>query len=291
MKNYIFPLLLASSMGCAADYTLQLSGKYITNQAYHVDSVGTFEQSVLMKSGDEIISDDSEAFKFSGSVDVVVLEIDKGNRPIKVKFKVVKITKDDGLQKISVLTPGDEVIVSRDEKFKLKYELAGQSVDKTTHKLLEKIVSVKNPNHPGDDEAFGPGKPVQIGEDWEVNKENCLKGFMEIGITNPKEIVVDGKFKLNSVAKVGGEECAFVSGFMDMANAALPLPPGFTTKKSKFTFKVAGIFPVMPGKNRLEETADLKMDLSASGTFQKQGKEVPVDIVMKVMSKISKKYK
>lgn len=291
MNKAIIPLMLSAVLAYSQEVTLNLSEKYSVNQTYHVDASGNSEELLLIKSGDNVIKDESESFKFTGSADVTVLEIDNKGRPIKSKFKVVKITKSLGEEKISILNPGDEVLVSRDNKFKLKYELAGMSVSKNDQKVLEMIVSVRNTNLPSDDETFGPGKPVQVGEEWLVNKENCIKGLSEIGVINPRDVIVDGKFKLNSVAKVGGDECAFISGFMTLNKAGLPLPPGLIIDKSIIGLKATGVFPIGTTKNRTEETEEFKLDLSAAGAIQRQDQEMPMSIVMKATRKVSRKYK
>ena len=210
----------------------------------------------------------SEFMEVSGRIEATVTEIDEIGRPVKANVRVIKLklrTDKKGKYAVGTLV-GQTVRVSRlPPKTQVERE-DGQAIPKTELEALRMFFTTAKRGET-DDDIFGPGKPVGVGDTWGLNAEVISKSMGdEIGFETAVEDIsgtikvikkrkkkrktylqVDGTFK---IAQFKMTKAAGARGFMDVTLSG-EFATDFTLPRTKYMKMTIGIdFPDKVGSMR-----------------------------------------
>ena len=169
---------------------------------------------------------------------VRVLAVNRDGEPTALQCAVQECYARSGKERRTVVAAG-KVITAEAGRWKTKLTPESGTLTIDEDVLLRTVLSLPRLDDVSDDEAYGTGKRVKVGESWAVKPDEVLRSWAAAGY-KLKKANVSGKIRLKSVENVDGVECIRVTGRAKIEHflpPALDLPDGVKIEDATVEYK------------------------------------------------------
>ena len=179
---------------------------------------------------------------------VRVLAVNRDGEPTMLQCVVQECYARAGKERKPVVAAG-KVITAEAGKWKTKLTPESGTLTIEEDILLRTVLSLPRLDDVSDDEAYGTGKRVKVGETWAVKPDEVLRSWAAAGYKLKKNNV-SGNVRLKSVETVEGVECIRVTGRARIEHflpPALDLPEGVKIDDATVEYKFTKLATADPG--------------------------------------------
>ncbi|HBC87790.1 MAG TPA: hypothetical protein DCZ94_12620 [Lentisphaeria bacterium] len=245
------------------DYEIRLTRPMKAGDKYGISATASsVEISTTAAEGEE---PDQETEKTSIELEglVNVIEVDKKGAPSKEMITIGKCVVESDGQKSEPFKKGAVItaFVKGDDTF---FEVEGKPVSEELSNTLG-LIEILDPSDTTDDDVFGTKERRKIGDTWNMNPDPMPADFAKSGIKVDKKNI-KGSATLEKLVKSNGKDCLQISAEITMKDVNISdLPAGFTVKNSVMMGTGSSIYPVDTSMGILEETTEMKLQMTISG--------------------------
>ena len=169
---------------------------------------------------------------------VRVLAVNRDGEPTTLQCTVQECYARSGKERKTVVQPG-KVITAEAGKWKTKLTPESGTLTIEEDILLRTVLSLPRLDDVSDDDTYGTGKKVKVGETWAVKPDEVLRSWAAAGYRLKKNNV-SGSVRLKSVETVDGVECIRVAGRAKIEHflpPALDMPDGLKVEDATVEYK------------------------------------------------------
>lgn len=246
-------------------YSIDFVPKYRVQETYQqTTTVQAETQSTVTKNGVAIQESDN-VITITSQADITVLETDPSGSPSIMQVRIERLHMDagEGDGKQEVFPQGTFITVSHDKEFGPQFSINGKNIEQPEHGILITLFSVKDPSLPDENTAFGPGRPVNVGETWNVNIP-AVRKMLEKNFEMPfEESDIHGQFTLLEIVDFHGIECYHYQGQIMVDNFNVPLHE-MERVRSTVEFFFSGMVPVHGNGQKSYEYHEMIIEIVGS---------------------------
>ena len=237
------------------------------------------------KANGKAMRNDENSMEVDSESEQEVMEVTRSGKVSRVRAKLVKIDGKYNGSPISELKVGD-VIESGPAGMREKFTVNGKPATQQQDKIARNLISTSREGVATDDEVFGPGRKIKVGDEWPINPEAAVKqGAME-GIPGFKPEDLKGMVKFTEITQIGGKPHMHLRATIDMKGSGMAVPkapPGVKVDQMIASFQMDGDFPIEGAG--IVPTMEMKMAMrmDASGELESKGRKVKLAVSGKFM--------
>lgn len=261
-----FTLLAAPAVRAAETHTVNLTTPWTVGQAFSVKTTFTETTRASMTVGDKPAPEQSRKRMVRLEADAEALKVhpNGGLRQASYTVRDLRIIENSAPPTV-YLPAGTKLVVEQVGVSDKSVTVDGKPATPEQLALLKPILAADGEHH-NDQLIFGPDKPVAVGESWSINSATFISSLgSELGEIG----AATGTMKLDGYSGEGAQGVALVSGQTSLVLTKAPLPPGFTMKSGKMTFRLDGRIPA--GRSAAERQEKM------SGAFELLGETAMPD--------------
>jgi hypothetical protein len=294
MLKCLIPLILTCAAAFAADeYDLRLDRPSKPGDRTSVTGSCQTKQVMQVKVDGKVAKNERVEIAVEYEVEREVLAVNEAGKPTHDRVKVLKIAGSFNGAPATQLKSGD-LIESKAEAAGGAVLVNGERATAEQTHLARALPRATARGLVKDDEAYGPGRKVKVGDEWPINPAAAAKQGADGGIPGLAPEGVKGNVKLIEVTNREGQPCLKVRRTMEMTGAGMPVPNGPPeVKVTDFTgaMTVENEFPVDPNAVVPRSDTEMKLRMAAAGDVEKAGRKLRIEMNVEFANRITAQVK
>jgi len=280
MKRILAFLLAVSMPSFAAElHELRLHRPHKAGDKFAASVKATIDGVMTFSLNDRVAQEKKLDASMAVEGEFEVTEVDNKGRIRSAKMKVTKSEgKVDGSAS-QVFKPDDVVTAARDDKGNESFKINGKDPTELQAELAGVLVPTSRATSITDDDVYGPGKSVGIGEEWQINSKAGVEEFSEIGKLSPEDI--KGTMKLAGAEEFDGKKCLQVRGQVSVKGSGFSMPnvPEFVKVRNlELEADIASTVPTDTSATIPHAKVSMTVNVAAAGETEQNGQKVKVSL-------------
>lgn len=280
-RIFIAVLFAAAPLLSAEEYELLMQRKYTVGQHMTVVGKVSFENTTAVTVNDKLVKEEKNAANCAINGEVEILELMANGKISAMKLKITHFEGKENGADAEIFKAGDLIESRRDKENNPLVAVNGRNATPTQSELVRTLLPTSLKESATDDEIFGPGKQVKIGDEWNVKSQLAAKDVAADGIEGVKPEDIKGTSKLADVSEKGGQKCLHIILLMGMKADGMPLPkapPQIKVKKLNLDMYADGYFPVDKNSTYGSDKLGQTLDLIAGGEIEQNGSKMMLEV-------------
>jgi hypothetical protein len=283
IRSLVALLFLAGVAFGQDTYTVRLARPVKIGERFKVSA----RAAVLSKTTREVekvpeeVDDVNLACKVSGELTVLAVTTKGMASELSLKIDSAE-TFDDG-EPAEIFSSGDVIALKKGAEDNVA-TVNGEEPDDQQSELIDVLMSVAGDDEATDDEAFGTGEKVKVGDEWAAHRDVLAREMARQDIRGLKPADLTAYTKLLSTTTVNGEPALRVSCNMSFANQKArmrKLGDGLKAENVSADVHSEVDVPVNPDSTASRAKATTKFNIVAKGTVEDdEGQTVPIHVSM-----------
>lgn len=170
----------------------------------------------------------------------------------------------------------------------VKLLVNGKPVDAETQKVIGAAMQL-GPVELAAGDILSSDKPRKVGESWDIDL-GPLKNILKTRGLAAAEPEIQGRATLDSLTKVGDEDCLEFSSKIYLKKFTPPTPPGVQITQAFGAIRVGGKFPLDASLAALEESMEIDRSIIAQIKFGTNAVPVTTKTAMALKITLQRKY-
>ncbi len=286
MFRAIFSLFLICVTASAADeYEVRMTRPSKVGQRILITGSYQGSDSLEAKANGNAVRNDENSMEIVFESEQEAMEVTRAGKTSRVRVKLVKLNGKYNGAPISELKAGD-VIESGPAGARDKFTVNGEPATQQQDKIARNIISTSREGVATDDEVFGPGRKIKVGDEWPINPEAAAKQGAIEGIPGFKPEDLKGTVKFTEITQIGGKPHMHLRAAIDMTGSGMAVPtapPGVKVDQMVASFQMDGDFPIEATELVPAMEMKMAMRMDASGDLERTGQKVRLSVSGKFM--------
>lgn len=281
LRIFIAALLAAAPLFSAEEYELLMQRKYTVGQQMTVIGKVSFENATAVTVNDKLVKEEKSAANCAIYGEVEVLELMANGKISAMKLKITQFEGKENGADAEIFKAGDLIESRRDKESNPLVTVNGRNATPTQSEIVRTMLPTSLKESATDDEVFGPGKKIKVGDEWNVNSKLAAKDVAADGIEGVKPEDIKGTSRLRDVSEKGGQKCLHIILLMGMKSSGMPLPkapPQVKVKKLNLEIYADGYFPADKNSTYGSDKLGQTMELIAGGEIEQNGNKMMLEV-------------
>jgi hypothetical protein len=280
MLKWLIPLFLTCAAAFSAEeYELHMDRPSRPGERSSITGNCQSKQVMQVKVDGKVAKNDRLEIDVEFDVEREVLAVNGAGKSTHDRVKVLKIVGTFNGMPVTQLKSGD-IVESKVEAVGNAVLVNGQRATAEQAQLTRALPKSAGRSLVREDDAYGPGRKIKVGDEWPINAAAAVKQAADSGVPGLTPDGIKGTVKLLEVTNRDGQPCLKVRGKMEMSGSGMSVPnapPEVKVTELTGGMTIESEFPVDHTAIVPWSDFEMKMRMAATGDVEKNGRKLRIE--------------